>query len=98
MEIDDKYRGYYVLDKQRGSISLFTCPVEGCGFQTDQGPGALRMHMIIKADPKCVGRHCREHEAYVTGHPETQSSQWVQYLAKFPSALHTDAEITNVKE
>ncbi len=98
MEIDERYKRYYLLDKQRGSISLFTCPVEGCGFQTDQGPGALRMHMVIKADPKFVGRHCKKHEAFVAAHPETQLQDWVQYLAKFPSALHEDAEITNVKE
>ncbi len=71
MEIDSKYKRFYLLDKQKGHISVFTCPVEGCGFQTDQGPGALRMHMIIMGDPKCKGRYCKEHEEYVAAHPET---------------------------
>ena len=98
MEIDPKYKRYYLLDKQKGHISLFTCPVEGCGFQTDQGPGALRMHLIIRADPGCRGRYCKEHEQYVIAHPETISQEWVRYLAKFPSVLPQDAGITNVKE
>jgi hypothetical protein len=97
-EIDPRYKRFYLLDNQRGSISLFTCPVEGCNFQTDQGPGALRMHMIISADPNCKGRHCKEHEKYVVEHPETRSQDWVHYLAKFPSRLHSDAEIGRIRE
>jgi hypothetical protein len=98
MEIDSKYNRYYLLDKEHGHISLFTCPIEGCGFQTDQGPGALRMHMIIKADPGCKGQFCKEHEQYVAAHPDIRSQDWVRYLAKFPSTLHLDAGITNIKE
>jgi hypothetical protein len=56
------------------------------------------MHMIIKADPKCMGRHCKEHEHYVSEHPETTSIGWVQYLSKFPSMLHAEAEIGHIKE
>jgi len=98
MEIDSKYKRFYLLDKQKGHISVFTCPVEGCGFQTDQGPGALRMHMIIMGDPNCKGRYCKEHEEYVAAHPETTKLEWVHYLAKFPSVLHLDAEIGHIKE
>ena len=72
--------------------------MKGCDYQTDQGPGSLRMHMIINADPKCTGRYCKEHEAYVAANPETISQEWVRYLAKFPSVLHLDAGVTNVKE
>jgi hypothetical protein len=56
------------------------------------------MHLIIRADPGCRGRYCKEHEQYVIAHPETISQEWVRYLAKFPSVLHQDAGITNVKE
>jgi hypothetical protein len=98
IEIDAKYKQYYLLDKKKGSIDQFVCPVEGCGFQTDQGPGALRMHMVISADPNCKGRHCKKHEEFVREHPETVSLQWVHYLAKFPSKLHSETEISNIKE
>jgi hypothetical protein len=98
LEIDPQYRKMYLLDKKKGSISLFTCPVEGCGWQTDQGPGALRMHILLKGDPKCEGRFCKEHKEYVEAHPETMKRDWVQYLASFPSALHGDTEIGHIKE
>jgi hypothetical protein len=97
-EIDPKYKRYYLLDKKRGGISLFTCPVEGCNYQTDQGPGSLRMHMLINADPKCKGRHCKKHEEYVAAYPETTKLEWVRYLAQFPSTLHEDIEIGHIKE
>jgi hypothetical protein len=98
LEIDPQYKKMYLLDKQRGRISLFTCPVEGCDWQTDQGPGALRMHILIKGDPKCEGRFCKEHADYVSAHPEVQRKDWVQYLARFPSMLHGDTEIGHIKE
>ncbi len=85
IEIDDKYKRYYLLDKEKGSISQFVCPVEGCDFQTDQGPGALRMHMIIKADPKCTGRYCQKHEEFVKANPESVKMDWVRYLSQFPA-------------
>ena len=98
LEIDPRYKKYYLLDKKRGTIDQFVCPVEGCGFQTDQGPGALRMHLIISADPNCKGRHCKVHEEFVREHPESVGLDWVRYLAQFPSKLHEDTEIGNVKE
>jgi hypothetical protein len=98
LEIDAKYKRYYLLDEKRGSIDQFLCPVEECGFQTDQGPGALRMHMIISADPNCKGRHCKKHEEYVAANPEAADLVWVRYLAQFPSKLHADTEIGKIKE
>jgi hypothetical protein len=98
LEIDDKYKRYYLLDQKRGSIDQFVCPVEGCGFQTDQGPGALRMHMVISSDPNYKGRYCKKHEEFVKEHPDIVSLQWVHYLAKFPSKLNAETEISNIKE
>ncbi|MGD0802955.1 MAG: hypothetical protein ABSA11_02655 [Candidatus Bathyarchaeia archaeon] len=72
--------------------------MEGCNLQTDQGPGALRMHMLISADPNCRGRHCKKHEEFVREHPDSVSQEWVHYLAKFPSKIHTDTEIDVIKE
>ncbi len=98
LEIDPKYKRYCLLDKNSVSIDQFLCPVEGCAWQTDQGPGALRMHMIISADPNCKGRHCEKHEDFVREHPDSTSMEWVRYLSQFPSKLHADTEIAKIKE
>ena len=98
LEIDAKYKRYYLLDKQRGSIAQFVCPVEGCEWQTDQGPGALRMHIVISADPNCVGRHCEKHEEFVRANPDSTSMEWVRYLSQFPSKIHVDTDIGKIRE
>ena len=98
LEIDPQYKKFYLLDHKRGSITQFTCPVEGCDWRTDQGPGALRMHLMLKADPNCKGGYCKEHEAFVKANPDTVGLNWVHYLSKFPSASHGDTEIGKVKE
>ncbi len=56
------------LDGQR--VERFACLVEGCGFTTKLGPGALRMHLLLKADPMKESRYCSSHEEYCRAYEE----------------------------
>jgi hypothetical protein len=98
LEIEQKYLKYIKLNDDGTVIDQFTCPVDGCDFETDQSPGALRMHMIIKADPKITGRYCPRHEGFYRSHQDELTLRGVSYIARFPSKLHLDTMIGNVKE
>ena len=49
-DIDEKYMPYVVINEERKRIESFKCPVPGCGFKTNQGPGSVRMHTILCTD------------------------------------------------
>ena len=97
-EIEPRFLKYVSISDDYSTIEQFTCPVEGCNYQTDQGPGALRMHMVIAADPKIKARYNPQHEAFIKANPEEMTIKGVQYLAQFPSSLHLDTSIKHIKE
>jgi len=97
-EIEPRFAKYVSIRDDYSTIEQFTCPVEGCGYQTDQGPGALRLHMIIAADPKIKGRYNPQHEAFMKANPDEMTIEGVRYLAQFQSGLHLDTSIKHIKE
>ena len=97
-ELDPRFVKYVSISDDYSMIEQFTCPVEGCGYQTDQGPGSLRMHMLIAADPSIKGRYCPRHEAFMKAHPGEMTLEGIRYLAHFPSMLHLDTSIKHIKE
>jgi len=97
-ELDPRYEKYVSISDDYSMIEQFTCPVEGCSYQTDQGPGSLRMHMLIASDPKIKGRYCPLHEAFMMANPDEMTIEGIQYLTHFPSMLHLDTAIKNVRE
>ena len=45
--LDKRFLPYIELNEELKRIESYKCPVPGCGFQTKQGPGAVRMHSIL---------------------------------------------------
>ncbi len=62
--IPDKLRKYVLLTTDGKKIDRFKCPIPGCNFTTRLGPGALRMHMLMKSDPNVTNRYDVQHEKY----------------------------------
>jgi hypothetical protein len=46
-DIDKRFMPYIELNQELQRIESYKCPVPGCGFQTKQGPGAVRMHTVL---------------------------------------------------
>ena len=84
LEIRDPLSKYVrlTLDEQR--VERFACPVEECGFTTKLGPGALRMHLLLKADPTKESRYCSSHEEYCRAHQEELGLEAIRYLSSLP--------------
>lgn len=97
-EINPHFAKYVIINADYSMIEQFKCPVEGCSFQTDQGPGALRMHILISADQKLKGRYNQQHEAFMKANPDEMTIEGVRYLAQFPSIFHLDTAIKHIKE
>lgn len=45
--IDKRFIPYIKINEELKRIESYKCPVPGCGFQTKQGPGAVRMHTLL---------------------------------------------------
>jgi hypothetical protein len=65
LDIPPELRQYVVLSESGDYIDRFKCPVPGCDYSTRLGPGALRMHMILKSDPSMPSRFDPQHEEYM---------------------------------
>ncbi len=75
----------YVLQDDAGEvIERFVCPVDGCGFKTKSGPGAIRMHIVLEADPKVESRYNKEHEDFYAEHSDELTLDTVKELATYP--------------
>ncbi len=78
--IPEYLRVYVTLTEEGDMINRFKCPV--CSFRTRLGPGALRMHLILKSDPKVETQYDRAHEEYMK--TTDFSLDTVKELAVFP--------------
>ena len=58
--IPENLKKYCSLAEGEDIIDRFVCPV--CDFSTRLGPGAIRMHLLMKADPLS--------KVYEVGHEE----------------------------
>ena len=97
-DIAPNFRKYVTISSDYSMIEQFKCPVLGCGWESDQGAGALRMHILITADPNVKGRYNPEHEDFLKANPNEMTLDGVRYLAQFPSSLHLDTSIKLIKE
>lgn len=83
IEIKPEYKKFCLISEAGDCVKEFVCPVEGCSYTTDQGPGTLRMHLMINADPKSGPRYSKTHEEYLKSHPNELTVEAVRYLAQF---------------
>jgi len=65
INIPQELQKFVVLTPSGDHVDRFKCPVPGCDYSTRLGPGALRMHMILKADPNVPTRYDAQHEEYL---------------------------------
>lgn len=84
LEIPVDLQKYCILTENKDCIDKFVCPVEGCGYTTRLGAGAIRMHLILKSDPTCEARYCKDHELYYKSHGDELGLEEVRMLAAFP--------------
>ena len=84
LNIPENLRKYCLLSEDASIIDKFKCPVPGCTFSTRLGPGAVRMHVLLKADPLHESRYCPEHEAYFRANESELSMDTVRALAHLP--------------
>lgn len=84
LEIQANLRKYCRLTEDGSRVDRFVCPVEGCGFTTRLGPGALRMHLLMKSDQGVGGRYCEAHERFCRGHSGELGLDIVRYLSGLP--------------
>ena len=89
LEIPENLLKYVILTNTGDMIERFKCPV--CSFTTKLGPGALRMHLMLKADPKNESRHDQAHESYYREHQREIGLDSVRILASIP---RTDIGLT----
>ncbi len=80
LNIPEHLRAYVTLTEEEDMINRFKCPV--CSFRTRLGPGALRMHLLLKSDPKVETQYDAAHEEYMKGIEFTLDT--VKELAQFP--------------
>jgi hypothetical protein len=81
LEIRDPLSKYVRLTLDGQRVERFACAVEGCGFTTKLGPGALRMHLLLKADPTKESRYCSSHEEYCRAHQGELGLEAIRYLS-----------------
>ncbi|MGD2142070.1 MAG: hypothetical protein PVH79_01165 [Candidatus Bathyarchaeota archaeon] len=84
IELSDPLKKYVKLTQDRQMVDRFICPVEGCNFTTKLGPGALRMHLLLKADPDKESRYCKAHGEFCDDHRSELSLDIVRYLHNLP--------------
>ena len=80
LNIPEHLRKYVALAEEGDTVNRFKCPV--CSFRTRLGPGALRMHLILKSDPKVETQYDHAHEEYMKTTEFTLDT--VKELAVFP--------------
>ncbi len=80
-QIPENLRKYCSLAEGEDIIDRFVCPV--CDFSTRLGPGAVRMHMLMKSDPLSKV-HDAEHEEFYKANPIDLTIDSVKTLAMIP--------------
>ena len=83
VEIPEHLRKYCSVAENENIIDRFVCPIESCNFTTRLGPGAIRMHMLMKSDPMAAVYE-PNHEDYFKLHSEDLTLDSVKELAKIP--------------
>ena len=87
LNIPESLKKYCILAEDDTIIDMFKCPVPGCNFATRLGPGAVRMHVLIKADPMSKTRYSADHEEYWKEFESDLSMDNVRVLANIPHRL-----------
>ena len=87
LNIPENLKKYCILAEDNTIIDWFKCPVPGCDYTTRLGPGAVRMHVLIKADPLSSQRYCTDHEEYFKEYESDLSMDTVRVLANIPHRL-----------
>ena len=83
VQIPENLRKYCSIAEDEDIIDRFVCPVEGCDFTTRLGPGAIRMHMLMKSDPMAKVYEA-SHEEYFKLHHDELTLNAVKVLARIP--------------
>jgi hypothetical protein len=83
LQIPENLKKYCSLAEGEDIIDRFVCPIEGCGFDTRLGPGAIRMHMMMKSDPLSAVYE-DGHETFYKEHQSELTMNSIKELAKVP--------------
>lgn len=81
IQIPENLRKYCSLAEGEDIVDRFVCPV--CDFSTRLGPGAIRMHMIMKSDPLATVYEAGHEEFYKANHTDLTIDS-IKELAAIP--------------
>jgi hypothetical protein len=84
LNIPENLKKYCLISTDGTIIDRFKCPVHDCSFTTRLGPGAVRMHVLLKTDPLNESRYSPEHEAYWRENESELSMDNVRILVNIP--------------
>ena len=80
-QIPEKLRKYCSLAEGEDIIDRFVCPV--CDFSTRLGPGAIRMHVLMKSDPLAKVYEA-DHEEFFNANRADLTIDSIKELAMIP--------------
>ena len=83
LQIPENLKKYCFLAEGEDIIDRFVCPIESCDFNTRLGPGAIRMHMLMKSDP-LASVYAPDHEEFYREHQSELTVNSVKALAMVP--------------
>jgi hypothetical protein len=66
-DVDERFLLYVEINQEKKRIELYKCPVPGCHFTTQLGPGAVRMHTIIVQEKSLLKDESGEYAWAQTG-------------------------------
>jgi hypothetical protein len=75
-QIDERFLRYIEINEEKQRIESYKCPVPGCGFKTQLGPGAVRMHTIIVQDKSFMKDESGEYYWAQKGKRSLNSEGW----------------------
>ena len=80
-QIPENLKKYCSLAEGEDIVDRFVCPV--CDFSTRLGPGAIRMHMLMKSDPLSKVYEVGHEEFYKTNYADLTIDS-IKKLSKIP--------------
>ena len=84
LNIPEVLKKYCIVSADDTIIDRYKCPVAGCDYSTRLGPGAVRMHILMKADPMNETRYDPDHEVYWKQFASELSMDNIRVLANIP--------------
>jgi len=75
-QIDEMFMRYIEINEEKKRIESYKCPVPGCNYKTQLGPGAVKMHTIIIQEKSGIKDESGEYQWKQTGRNDSNPEGW----------------------